>query len=413
MSLDPRDSMGMDEADLEADDDDVAGADGDGLGRPQTAAERLAARRKMKRFRRAKIKRLTADDRDRMIRMRAVPDDFDNVQALHSPYGAVHGVGSTSTPPKPMNPSAYGNHMLRPLMVDVRRHDDVYLSPTGLTPSFGGVDIGGPGSAGSTDLVSPLSATSNDRFGPPGHIPLPRLPNPQLGHQGSMESLGHVGRPSLRLVQPLNTRDSIPRSATDSLQSPRTNLSWKSESVDYPSYTGGSAESQQGAYQPPQAGSAPPSAMGGGMDSQPYTSSSNQSSSGSGYVGIGTTQTQSRARSSSTSLTIDFGFRDTYRPAAPSSPPYSSRGPSGGAQDGPASSTGYPPAPLSAPLNVSPRRFHGRALPDYSDSQLSAPITAPSGFGRSFQEEASGPPPSSSVMDYFGGGGSQEAPSQG
>lgn len=49
--LDSRDSMAVEEADLDEDDDDAAGPDGDGLDRPQTAAERLAARRKMKRFR--------------------------------------------------------------------------------------------------------------------------------------------------------------------------------------------------------------------------------------------------------------------------------------------------------------------------------------------------------------------------
>ncbi|UNI18887.1 hypothetical protein JDV02_005125 [Purpureocillium takamizusanense] len=452
--LDSRENVAVEEADMDEDDDDAAGPDGDNLDRPQTAAERLAARRKMKRFRlthqqtrflmsefakqphpdaahrerlsreipglsprqvqvwfqnrRAKIKRLNADDRDRMIRMRAVPDDFDNVQALHSPYGAVHGMGPASTLPKPLNPSSYGSHMLRPLMVDVQRNDDVYLSPTGLTPSFGGVDIGQPASAGSADLVSPLSSTSNERFGPPGHIPVPRLSNPQLGQQGSMEGVGHVGRPSLRLL-PLNTRDSIPRSASDSVQSPRTNLSWKSDSVDYSVYSGGPPE-RQGSYHPGQAGSAPPSAMGA-LDSQPYTdgSSSNMSgSSGPGYLGLGqpTTQTPARARASSTSLAIDFGFRDAYRStAAPTSPPYSSRGPSA-TQDGPpASSTGYPSAPLSAPLSVSPRRFHGRpGVHDYTDSQLSAPITAPSDFGRSFHEDGSAHPPAPSMKDYFGSG---------
>ncbi|KAL5628729.1 hypothetical protein BROUX41_002120 [Berkeleyomyces rouxiae] len=42
--------------------------------------------------RRAKAKRLTADDRDRMIGMRAVPEGFDNLSALHSQYGAIHNL---------------------------------------------------------------------------------------------------------------------------------------------------------------------------------------------------------------------------------------------------------------------------------------------------------------------------------
>lgn len=36
------------------------------------------------------MKRLNTDDRERMLQMRTVPEDFDNVRALHSPYGAIH-----------------------------------------------------------------------------------------------------------------------------------------------------------------------------------------------------------------------------------------------------------------------------------------------------------------------------------
>lgn len=44
------------------------------------------------RCRRAKIKRLNEEDRDQVLRMRTVPEDFDNVQALHSPYGASRNI---------------------------------------------------------------------------------------------------------------------------------------------------------------------------------------------------------------------------------------------------------------------------------------------------------------------------------
>lgn len=46
--------------------------------------------------RRAKIKRLNVDDRERMLQMRTVPEGFDNVRALHSPYGALHGTQEPS-----------------------------------------------------------------------------------------------------------------------------------------------------------------------------------------------------------------------------------------------------------------------------------------------------------------------------
>ncbi|EFY84346.1 homeobox transcription factor, putative [Metarhizium acridum CQMa 102] len=124
----------------------------------QTVAERIAARRKMKRFRltpqqtrflmgefakqphpdatlrerlsreipglsprqvqvwfqnrRAKMKRVTINDRERMIQMRAVPDNFDNLQALHSPYSAVNGIGASPSNLGPMVPphrSAFDN----------------------------------------------------------------------------------------------------------------------------------------------------------------------------------------------------------------------------------------------------------------------------------------------------------------
>ncbi|KAK1247849.1 hypothetical protein MKX07_000737 [Trichoderma sp. CBMAI-0711] len=185
-----------DDADDGLADEDMAEEEADSL--LQTTAERVAARRKMKRFRlthqqtrfltsefakqphpdaahrerlsreipglsprqvqvwfqnrRAKIKRLNADDRDRMIKMRAVPDDFDNVQALHSPYGAVHGMPMPLAGPVDFahHPSYPNNPIMRPLMVDVRRPEGTdHLSPTGLTPSFGSIGFHAPGTVNS------------------------------------------------------------------------------------------------------------------------------------------------------------------------------------------------------------------------------------------------------------------------
>src|SRR6195952_6144134 len=109
-------------------------------------------------LRRAKIKRLTADDRERMMKMRAVPDDFDNVQALHSPYGAVHGIGTPMQSPVDFVPN-YTDHMMRPLMVDtMRRHEnDDHMSPTntGISPAFGHVGFApGGGPMGTPDVLS-------------------------------------------------------------------------------------------------------------------------------------------------------------------------------------------------------------------------------------------------------------------
>ena len=71
-----------------------------------------------------------------MIAIRAVPDDFDNVQALHSPYGAVYGLGASIASPVDLGGPSYANHIMRPPMVDMRRDKgDSHLLPTGLTPT--------------------------------------------------------------------------------------------------------------------------------------------------------------------------------------------------------------------------------------------------------------------------------------
>ena len=209
--------------------------------------------------RRAKIKRLTADDRDRMIKMRAVPDDFDNVQALHSPYGAVHGLGTPITSPVDFGASSYADHMMRPLMVDVRRAEgDDHLSPTGLSPAFGSIGFNPSATMSGSDILSPLSPNSNDRYGYSSHLstPLsagPRTSNPfarQNSLDSSMQMHSHHQRQQIRPLQPLQLRETMSRSRSDNLQSPlRSSMSWKGDSIDYTTYHGGSGSPQLGGRQ--------------------------------------------------------------------------------------------------------------------------------------------------------------------
>ncbi|KAF2167907.1 hypothetical protein M409DRAFT_53856 [Zasmidium cellare ATCC 36951] len=198
------------------DDDDVidiGGEDPDEEGEkvPMTAAELRAAKRKMKRFRlthnqtrflmsefarqahpdaahrerlareipglsarqvqvwfqnrRAKLKRLTTDDRERMMRSRALPEHFDTTQALHSPFGAqpppmgapVPGMGGYSH---------YGdNGGIRPLTLDTLRrvpdydqYGQQYASMSGVSPALGAFAFTPPQSA--SEHLSPTSATS-------------------------------------------------------------------------------------------------------------------------------------------------------------------------------------------------------------------------------------------------------------
>ncbi|KAF4978658.1 hypothetical protein FZEAL_5001 [Fusarium zealandicum] len=304
-----------DEEEDDLDDEDMF--DGDGEHSNQTAAERAAARRKMKRFRlthqqtrflmsefakqphpdaahrdrlsreipglsprqvqvwfqnrRAKIKRLNADDRDRMIKMRAVPEGFDNVQALHSPYGAVTGLGTPVSTPGQFNTQSYAQHMMRPLIVDVRRTDpNEHASPTGMNPGFGGMGYSPAGSMNSPSVVSPLSPAPGDRYAYGGHFPPPLTGSPRMSHpfgqHHSLETPVDMSRQSPHPLQPPLLRDTMSRARSESSQSPlRSTMSWKGDAIDYSSYRAANtspnlADRHPPLYQPAPVGQ-PPSRM--------------------------------------------------------------------------------------------------------------------------------------------------------
>lgn len=201
------------------------------------------------------------------MKMRAVPDDFDNVQALHSPYGAVHGIGTPMVSPVDYAPSYGGDHtMMRPLLVDTMRRQDLeeHISPTGLSPAFNHIGFAPSGSMGTPDVLSPLSIASTDRYYS-SHMssPLsagPRSSNPFL-RQNSSDNYSIHGQPrqQIRPLQPLQLRETMSRSRSESLQSPlRSSMSWKGDSLDYGTYQAAGASSptisgrQQSMYQPEQ-----------------------------------------------------------------------------------------------------------------------------------------------------------------
>jgi hypothetical protein len=175
-----------------------------------------------------------------MMKMRAVPDDFDNVQALHSPYGAVQGINTPMQSPVDFAPQ-YTDHLIRPLMVDTMRrteHDE-HISPTGLSLAFGQVGFHPGGAMGSPDALSPLSLNSADRYYS-SHLSSPLSAGSRgtslFDRHNSLSSLSHVGQHS-RPLQPLQLRETMSRSRSDSLQSPlRTSMSWKGEAIDYNHY---------------------------------------------------------------------------------------------------------------------------------------------------------------------------------
>lgn len=196
--------------------------------------------------------------------MRAVPDGFDNVQALHSPYGAVHGLAIPASPGDAVS-TPYGGQMLRPLMVDVQRQEEAYMASSVLAPSFGDIELGQPGSS----ILSPLSPASSNKFGTECHLSSSsRTPSVGACHQGGLDGVGQVGKPRLRPVHPLQMRESVGRSTPDSLLSPlRGGMPWKPDSLDYPHYqAAGSASSatdrHPSIYQADHVGPAPDSGLG-------------------------------------------------------------------------------------------------------------------------------------------------------
>jgi hypothetical protein len=188
-----------------------------------------------------------------MMKMRAVPDDFDNVQALHSPYGAVQAIGTPMQSPVDFAPQ-FTDNMVRPLMVDTMRRaeNDEHISPTGLSLAFGQVGFHPGGAMSSPDALSPLSLNSADRYYS-SHLSSPLSAGSRgtslFDRQNSISGLSHVGQQS-RPLQPLQLRETMSRSRSESLQSPlRSSMSWKGETIDYSNYQMGQQSPQLGGRQ--------------------------------------------------------------------------------------------------------------------------------------------------------------------
>jgi hypothetical protein len=159
-----------------------------------------------------------------MMRSRALPDDFDMAQALHSPFGAGHGLGTPLASPA-YTPSFSESSMMRPLSIDTLRRGpmDSHISPTGISPAFGGFTFTPPQSA--TDSISPVSNHEGSPFAFPS-APLdasPRTSNPfSASISASSAYAAHHSIPRLSLHA-----DRIARSRAESLSSPlRASMSY-------------------------------------------------------------------------------------------------------------------------------------------------------------------------------------------
>ncbi|TKA49440.1 hypothetical protein B0A54_00106 [Friedmanniomyces endolithicus] len=234
--------------------------------------------------RRAKLKRLTTDDRERMLRSRALPVDFDMTQALHAPFGTGPPL-NVRTPIS--SPGMYGPlgeaGGIRPLTLDTLRRgpeyepytQHQYSSPTGITPALGAFAFTPPQSA--TDTMSPASVTSagtNYAFHAqesPRRFPFPL---PMSTHTGYGPQ-AHIPR--------LHMHDRFNRPISESAGSPlRTSMS----------YSGAGPSSQ--AQTPSQERSSSFSEHSNALHDRPqqHRSLTGPSSSSSGLVGLGFTYAQ-------------------------------------------------------------------------------------------------------------------------
>lgn len=163
------------------------------------------------------MKRLTSDDRERMMRSRALPDDFDMTQALHSPFGAIQNVSSTLSSPSGYSPMSEAG-MIRPLSLDLRRvPDGSQMSPM---PGYGGFNFTPPQSV--TDGLSPVSPAGDSPFTYSPGLDGQRRNNPFAGGLSSPSSF--TSHPQIPRLQ-MHDRD--PRTRSESMTSPlRPNLSY-------------------------------------------------------------------------------------------------------------------------------------------------------------------------------------------
>ena len=159
------------------------------------------------------------------MRSRALPDDFDMAQALHSPFGNGHGLGTPLASPGAYQPSYPEGNMMRPLSIDTLRRGplDSHISPTGISPAFGGFTFTPPQSA--TDTLSPVSAHGDSPFGFPS-APLDTSPRTSNPFSSSMNTsplyAAHHSIPRLSLHA-----DRVARSRAESLSTPlRASMSY-------------------------------------------------------------------------------------------------------------------------------------------------------------------------------------------
>lgn len=243
-------------------------------------------------YSRAKLKRMTTDDRDRMMRSRALPENFDMTQALHSPFGGTQPPMGTPMP----TPGAFSQFGggdvagVRPLTLDtLRRVPDYdnfgqhnqYTSPTGISPALGAFTFTPPHSA--TETVSPGSATGDMTSFGFQHRPQDSPRRPPFGFNGM--PLG-APSPGFGSHQP-----QMPRLGFDRFTRPESVSSPLRTSMSYSSLGNGSTQPNQA---PERSSSFSEQSLNSFGRTQQHRSLTNPASAGPGPYGLGFTCTSLR-----------------------------------------------------------------------------------------------------------------------
>jgi hypothetical protein len=146
-------------------------------------------------------------------------------QALHSPFASTHGLGTPLASPGSYTPGFPEGNMMRPLSIDTLRRGpmDSHISPTGISPAFGGFTFTPPQSA--TDTLSPVSQHEGSPFGFPSG---PLDGSPRTSNPFSMPMSGPPAYAAQHSIPRLSLHaDRIARSRADSLNSPlRSSMSY-------------------------------------------------------------------------------------------------------------------------------------------------------------------------------------------
>ncbi|KAG0132041.1 hypothetical protein HOY82DRAFT_558713 [Tuber indicum] len=176
--------------------------------------------------RRAKLKRMSSDDRERMMKSRALPDEFPILQTLQ--YGGGRMMGTPIASPTEYSPTASMAYRTDPLR---RRHlgeDEVVVSPT--TPGFPGLSFTPTTTSG--DLLSPASSTG-ERSSFLGFMTAPLGPQQQRGNPFSRPRDPFRSHPSVPRLQ----LQDIPRSMAESASSPlRSSTPYSANTIDHSEY---------------------------------------------------------------------------------------------------------------------------------------------------------------------------------